>query len=33
MAQVTGKIIGLGSYLPPKVLSNDDLSKMVYTND
>lgn len=33
MAQVTGKIIGLGSYLPPKVLSNDDLSKMVETND
>lgn len=33
MAQVTGKIIGLGSYLPPKVLSNDDLSRMVETND
>ena len=33
MAQVTGKIIGLGSYLPPKVLTNDDLSKMVETND
>ena len=33
MAQVTGKIIGLGSYLPPKILSNDDLSKMVETND
>ena len=33
MAQITGKIIGLGSYLPPKVLSNDDLSKMVETND
>ena len=33
MAQVTGKIIGLGSYLPPKLLTNDDLSKMVETND
>ena len=28
-----GKIIGLGSYLPAKVLTNDDLSKMVDTND
>jgi len=33
MAQITGKIIGLGSYLPPKVITNDDLSKMVETND
>lgn len=31
--QMTGKIIGLGSYLPEKVLTNDDLSKMVETND
>jgi 3-oxoacyl-[acyl-carrier-protein] synthase III len=31
--QMTGKIIGLGSYLPEKVLTNDDLSKMVDTND
>ena len=30
---MTGKIIGLGSYLPEKVLTNDDLSKMVDTND
>lgn len=30
---MTGKIIGLGSYLPSKVLTNDDLSKMVDTND
>lgn len=30
---MTGKIIGLGSYLPSKVLTNDDLSKMVETND
>ena len=30
---LTGKIIGLGSYLPPKILTNDDLSKMVETND
>lgn len=28
-----GKIIGLGSYLPPKVLTNDDLAKIVDTND
>ena len=33
MSQITGKIIGLGSYFPPKVLTNDDLSKMVETND
>ena len=33
MAQITGKIIGLGSYFPPKELTNDDLSKMVETND
>ncbi|MBO4242392.1 MAG: ketoacyl-ACP synthase III [Clostridiales bacterium] len=30
---LTGKIIGLGSYLPPKILTNDDLSKIVDTND
>ena len=30
---MTGKIIGLGSSLPAKVLSNDDLSKIVETND
>lgn len=30
---MTGKIIGLGAYLPEKVLTNDDLSKMVETND
>lgn len=28
-----GKICGTGSYIPPKILSNDDLSKMVETND
>lgn len=33
MSQITGKIIGLGSYFPPKTLTNDDLSKMVETND
>ena len=33
MSQITGKIIGLGSYFPPKVLTNDDLSQMVETND
>lgn len=30
---MTGTIIGLGAYLPEKVLTNDDLSKMVETND
>ncbi|MCR4671267.1 MAG: ketoacyl-ACP synthase III [Saccharofermentans sp.] len=28
-----GKIIGLGSYLPEKVVSNDDLSRIVDTSD
>ena len=28
-----GKIIGLGSYLPSKVLSNKDLEEMVETSD
>lgn len=27
------RIIGTGSYIPPKVLTNEDLSKMVDTND
>ncbi|MBO4580054.1 MAG: ketoacyl-ACP synthase III [Clostridiales bacterium] len=30
---MTGKIIGLGSYLPEKVLTNDDLSLLVETSD
>ncbi len=30
---MTGRIVGLGSYLPPRLLTNDDLSKMVETND
>ena len=30
---MTGKIIGLGSYLPSKILTNDDLAKMVETSD
>ena len=29
----TGKIVGVGSYLPPKVMTNDDLAKIVETND
>jgi 3-oxoacyl-[acyl-carrier-protein] synthase-3 len=33
MSKVHGKIIGTGSELPSKVLTNDDLSKMVDTND
>lgn len=28
-----GRICGTGSYIPPKILSNDDLSDMVETND
>ena len=28
-----GKIIGLGSYLPSKVLTNKDLEEMVETSD
>jgi 3-oxoacyl-[acyl-carrier-protein] synthase III len=27
------KISALGSYVPPRLLTNDDLSKMVETND
>ncbi len=27
------RITGVGSYLPPKIITNDDLSKMVDTND
>ena len=27
------KILGVGSYIPPKVVTNDDLSKIVDTND
>ena len=30
---MTGKITGLGAYLPDNVLTNDDLEKMVETND
>lgn len=33
MAEIFTKIIGTGSYLPSKVLTNDDLSKMVDTSD
>lgn len=29
----TAKITALGSFVPPRILSNDDLSKMVETND
>ena len=28
-----GRVIGIGSYLPEKILTNDDLSKIVETND
>ena len=30
---ISSKIIGTGSYLPQKILTNDDLSRMVDTND
>jgi len=30
---LTGKIVGTGSFLPPKVLTNDDLAQMVDTSD
>ena len=30
---MTGRIIGLGSYLPKKIVTNDDLAKIVETND
>ena len=30
---ITGKIVGLGSYLPPKIMTNDDLAQIVETND
>ena len=30
---MVGKICGTGSYVPPRVLDNDDLSKIVDTND
>ena len=30
---MTGKIIGLGSYLPEKVVTNDDLAKTIDTSD
>ena len=33
MKCIRTKIIGCGHYLPAKVLTNDDLSKMVDTND
>lgn len=33
MTLIRSKIIGHGHYLPAKVLTNDDLSKMVETND
>ena len=33
MSNITGKIIGLGSFFPAKVVTNDDLAKIVETND
>ncbi|MBR1544951.1 MAG: ketoacyl-ACP synthase III [Alphaproteobacteria bacterium] len=33
MSEIFSEIIGTGSYLPEKILTNDDLSKMVDTSD
>jgi len=33
MAQYRTRVLGTGSYLPPKILSNTDLEKIVDTND
>ena len=33
MSEIYSEIIGVGSYLPEKVLTNDELSKMVDTSD
>ncbi len=33
MAQYRTRVLGTGSYLPPKILSNADLEKLVDTND
>ena len=33
MSEIYSEIVGTGSYLPEKVLTNDDLSKMVDTSD
>ncbi len=33
MAEIYSKIIGVGSYLPNKILTNEDLSKIVDTSD
>ena len=30
---ITGKICGTGSYVPPRVMDNDDMAKLVDTND
>ena len=30
---MTGKIIGLGSYIPKKVVTNDDFAKFLDTSD
>ena len=30
---MTGRIIGLGSYLPKKVVTNDDFAKFLDTSD
>ena len=32
-AHIKARIIGVGSYLPERVLTNDDLEKLVDTSD
>jgi len=33
MTQMISKVVGCGSYLPERVLTNDELSKLVDTSD
>ena len=33
LANGFGRVIGIGSYLPEKIMTNDDLSRIVETND
>lgn len=33
MTLIRSELIGFGHYLPAKVLTNDDMAKMVETND
>ena len=33
MTRGFGRVIGIGSYLPDRIMTNDDLAKIVDTND